>query len=134
MNDQACFAYGSHDNHPPAYPRFHKVNQYIPFSFEDVDPMEEGKSEDSSKDVRLAPFKLNFAMVKDFFENADGPAIQAFNSLLETVPSERKALFGIGKIDTVANALLRVEQRVAEVGDKIMTHNEALHDGTRKEI
>ena len=53
---------------------------------------------------------------------------------MEVIPQERKALFGMGEVGSMAKALVNVEKRVYEVGDKIMTHNQALHEGTRREI
>ena len=78
----------------------------------------------------FSSYKIDFVAVFNFFIHADGPAISSFNKMIETLPQERRALFGIGKLDPVSSAILKVTQSVKEVGDKIMTHNEALHDGT----
>ena len=40
----------------------------------------------------------------------------------------------MGDVLSVPNALLSVEQKVLESADKIMSHNEELHHGTRKEL
>lgn len=96
--------------------------------------MEDAKDPANEMTEQFTSFRLNFVAVRDFFTHADASAIQAFNTMIDQIPPERKALFGIGKVDSVSKAILNVEQKVKEVGDKIMTHNEALHDGTRKEI
>ena len=56
LNENGYFVFGTHQTHPPAYPKFHKQYDYLPFSFDEDAVMEDAKDPANEMIEQFASF------------------------------------------------------------------------------